>query len=108
MFISPTRHSPTRLLLSLCLALFLSGLLPLAICMAQTNSGTVVGRVRDMSGRALKDAQITLVNEQSGNERSTRTNADGYFSLPNLRSGIYRVRASKQGFFSQTYERFPV
>jgi hypothetical protein len=61
-----------------------------------------------MAGRALEDAQVKLVNEESGNERSTRTNADGYFTLPHLRSGIYSVVASKAGFFAQTFEHFPV
>src|ERR1044072_1555632 len=108
MFIRPTSRSRTRRLISFCLTFILTCLIPLTICLAQTNSGTFLGRVRDMNGRALEDAQIPVVNEQSGNERATRTNADGYFSLPNLRSGIYRITASKPGFFSQTYERFPV
>lgn len=61
-----------------------------------------------MSGRAPEGVHIKLVNEQSGNERSMRTNAEGYFTILNLRSGMYRVTASKEGFFPQTYERSPV
>lgn len=42
--------------------------------------------------------QIRLTNEQSGNERSMRTNDEGYFTIPNLRSGIYRINISKDGY----------
>ncbi len=103
-----TSPGGTRPFLSLLLALILSCVPTVTVCLAQTNSGTVVGRVRDMSDRPLEGVQIKLVNEQSGNERSLRTNAEGYFTIPNLRSGMYRVTASKEGFFAQTYERFPV
>ncbi len=103
-----TPQRRTRLLVSLSFALILYVLMPAKICLAQTNSGTVVGRVRDMSDRAIEDAQVKLVNEQTGNARAVRTNAEGYFSVPNLRSGVYRITAAKTGFFSQTYERFPV
>src|SRR5215213_1302723 len=101
-------QSTVRLFVSLGLAIVLSGSWPLTLCLAQTNAGTLVGKVRKRAGGVVDDAQIKLVNEQSGNERSVRTNAEGYFTIPNLRSGLYRITASKDGFFAQTYEHFPV
>lgn len=102
------KQSFTGSFVSLACAFMLTVLLPVNICTAQTNSGTVFGRVHSRSGGALEGVQITLVNEQSGNARSMRTNGEGYFTIPNLRSGIYRIIASKDGFFAQTYEHFPV
>lgn len=98
----------TKRLLVFCLILIISCLAPAKICLAQTNSGTVFGRVRDRSGKPLAGVKVSIVNEQTGNPRAKQTNAEGYFTIENLRAGTYGITASKEGFFSQGYQRFPV
>ncbi|HEV3470197.1 MAG TPA: carboxypeptidase-like regulatory domain-containing protein [Pyrinomonadaceae bacterium] len=89
-------------------ALLLSGLYAAPVCLAQTNSGTLFGRVQDRAGRRLEGVTVQVVNEQSGNPRSGVTDAEGNFVIARLRAGTYRISASKEGFFPQSYERFPV
>jgi Carboxypeptidase regulatory-like domain len=103
-----TTRSIESPLVSLSLVILMVCIWPTNVCLAQTNSGMLFGRVRNRAGSAIEDAQIKLVNEQTGNERSIRTNADGYFTIPYLRSGFYRIITSKAGFFTKTLEHFPV
>jgi len=60
--------------------------------------GSVVGNVRDATGAAIPDAAITLTNKETNQVRTTTTNAEGVFNVPNLQSGTYEVRATKVGF----------
>jgi hypothetical protein len=90
------------------LSLILSCLFPIKLGLAQTNSGTIFGRVRDRLGKPLAGVKVSIVNEQNGNPRSKLTNAEGYFTIENLRAGTYSITAAKQGFFSQGYQGFPV
>lgn len=95
-------------LLAAALTLALAGLDPAALCPAQTNSGTLFGRVRDRAGRGIEGVRVQVVNEQSGNPRAKLTNSEGYFVIEHLRAGTYRLNATREGFFPQSYERFPV
>ena len=90
-------------LLVFSLSLILCGLAPVKICLAQTNSGTLFGRVHDNKGNPIAGVRVDIVNEQNGNPRSKRTNEQGYFTIENLRAGTYRISASKQGFFPQRF-----
>lgn len=105
---SPRLSRKSYRLLVFSLSLILCGLAPTRISLAQTNSGTIFGRVRDRSGKPLVGVKVSIVNEQSGNPRSKQTNEEGYFTIENLRAGTYRISASKEGFFPQSYNGFPV
>jgi hypothetical protein len=97
-----------RLITYIFLILVLQSCLTSSVCRAQTTSGTLIGGVHDASGNNLVRAKITVVNEENGNVRATRTDASGNFTLFNLPPGIYRATASKEGFLDQTVQRFPV
>ena len=58
--------------------------------MAQT-FGEITGLVRDQSGAALVDAQVTVVNADTNATRTTPSNEAGAFSFPALPPGTYRV-----------------
>ena len=63
---------------------------------AQSNSGTLRGRVLDSLGAVILGAEITAVGS-NGAERKAQTNQAGEFTL-SLPAGKYAVRAVSQGF----------
>src|SRR4051812_20678410 len=66
----------TRFLVGIAIATMLPGLLP-----AQSIYGTLTGIVSDPSQAVVAGAAITLRDEQSGSQRETVTNTDGYYSF---------------------------
>ncbi len=58
------------------------------------------GSVHDMSGAVLPGVEITATQTGTGASRMTITNETGYYILPNLPLGPYRVEASLPGFRS--------
>ncbi len=69
---------------------------------AQLTTGTIVGSVTDPSGAIIPSARLTITNLDTGISRSVQTNGDGMYTATNLRPGHYTVKASMQGFQSQT------
>src|SRR6202022_4101577 len=65
---------------------------------AQTFRGTLLGTVTDTSGAVVSGAKIAVKNENTGQERSTQTSADGSYSVPELPLGTYTVTISQAGF----------
>src|SRR5207237_572656 len=68
------------------------------------NSARIHGNVTDPSGAAIVGAQVKATHIESGLVRTTVTNSEGSFSLPNLPVGPYKVEIVAQGFqnFIQT------
>jgi hypothetical protein len=79
-------------------ALILSGLLPVPAAKAQTASGTFEGKVVDAAGAPLANVKVTVINQNNGNTRATITNAEGYYRVPFLVPGIYRIVAELPGY----------
>ena len=75
------------------LVVFLSSLLT-----AQTFRGGIQGTVTDSSGAAIPQAQVKIVSEGTGLERSVITDDNGDYSATELPLGSYSVTASKPGF----------
>jgi hypothetical protein len=67
---------------------------------AQIDTGSIVGVVKDPSGAAIVGATITLRNEATGVSRVATTNQDGGYQFPALIPGVYAVQASAPGFES--------
>ena len=65
---------------------------------AQTASLT--GRVTDPSGAIVPAASVRLVNAGTSTEFKSVTNGEGYFLIPALPPGEYRVQVEKSGFKS--------
>jgi hypothetical protein len=86
----------------------LSALVCLVTCLAvtpafgQTVGGTFVGRVHDASGATLPYARISISNVATGVVTDVVTNADGFYSAPNLLPGDYVVTALFDGFNTQS------
>lgn len=86
---------------------YLGVLLLLTICIvplrAQTaTSAVLVGTVKDPSGSVVVQAQVTLLNTQTGATRSQATNPQGQYSFPDVAPGTYTVTVKKEGFQTAT------
>ena len=73
-------------------------LLVSASLFAQTFRGTILGTVTDPQGAVVAGAEVTVHNVNTGLERTTRTSADGSYSVPELPIGTYNVVATQSGF----------
>jgi hypothetical protein len=66
---------------------------------AQTTvTGSMSGTIVDSTGQVLPGASVTIVNEQTGEERHGTTNDVGDFGFPALVPAPYTVRVTMAGF----------
>ncbi|MET0214849.1 MAG: TonB-dependent receptor [Vicinamibacterales bacterium] len=65
---------------------------------AQTVTGSMSGTVHDASNQVVPGANVTIVHENTGEERRTVTNASGDFTFAGLVPGSYTVRVGLEGF----------
>ncbi|WP_336511914.1 TonB-dependent receptor [Sphingomonas arenae] len=61
---------------------------------AQTITATLSGQVRDAQGAAVAGAVITARNEGTNQTVTTRTDANGQYTLPGLRPAPYTITAT--------------
>src|SRR5271169_3517087 len=66
--------------------------------LAQKDTGTIVGTVRDASGATVPGAQVTLYEMDRGSSLVTTTNDAGEYVASPLRIGRYTVSVEKAGF----------
>ena len=71
---------------------------------AQLNTAQLSGKVADTSGAVLPGATVTVTQTDTGATRTTVTDGEGAYLLPNLQPGPYRLEVSLQGFrtYAQT------
>jgi Carboxypeptidase regulatory-like domain len=65
---------------------------------AQTFRGTLLGTVSDATGAVIPGASISVKNADTGVERTTESNSDGAFTVPELPIGKYTVTVTKDAF----------
>src|SRR5580704_3979462 len=68
--------------------------------LAQVDTGTITGLVRDPSGSGIPGVQVTLRDESTGLATEISTNPTGLYVSPPLRAGTYVVEVSAKGFES--------
>jgi hypothetical protein len=61
-----------------------------------------MGVIWDASGSVLPTAQVSLVNVHTGVLRRTTSNQTGYYSIPFLQPGSYRLTVRREGFMVAT------
>ena len=67
--------------------------------MSQTpGTGALTGTVKDPSGAVIPNATVTLTSVNTGQARTTMTEADGVYHFNLLQPGNYRVRIEASGF----------
>ena len=69
---------------------------------AQSIFGTVTGVVSDTSGAVIAKATVTLRDAQSGSQRDTVSNNEGYYTFASVAVGQYNLEIHAPGF--ETYE----
>jgi Carboxypeptidase regulatory-like domain len=65
-------------------------------------SATLSGTVYDNSGAVVVNASVEITNEASGIVRDTVTNASGFYTLPAIPPGSYKVTVTASGFKQYT------
>jgi hypothetical protein len=65
---------------------------------AQTVTGTINGSVLDSSGSSVPNAQLTVLNQDTGVTRNVVSTNEGEYTVPQLPAGRYEVDAAKAGF----------
>jgi hypothetical protein len=66
--------------------------------LAQVSGAALSGLVTDEQGGPVPDAKVSVKNVGTGVVREIATNADGFYSVPNLLPGSYEVTVSAKGF----------
>lgn len=67
-------------------------------------SSQLTGTVTDSSGAVVAGAEVTVSGVATGSERKVATNELGYYTVPLLPPGEYRVTVQKEGFHQVTRE----
>lgn len=68
---------------------------------AQTDTGTIVGIVKDASNAVIAGAAVDVTNMATGVTRSYVTNGDGQYLAPQLIPGTYSVTVKHAGFSTE-------
>src|SRR5712691_9667292 len=84
------------------LVLVLFGTIPSAF--AQSDTGTIDGRVLDAQKNAVPGVTVTAKNLNTGLTRSTVSSGSGTFHFEALPAGSYDVTAELQGFSKQVHQ----
>jgi hypothetical protein len=82
--------------------LLVASLLAVVPAAAQTDA-RIVGPVRDQSGALVPGAGVTVVNQGTGQSRTTVSNDDGFFVVTGLKPAIYTVRVVSTNFAPTEY-----
>lgn len=69
---------------------------------AQSNTGTITGQVQDANGAIIPGATVTVTNLGTNDSRTVQTNDDGFYEVPSLPTGVYKVTATASGFQETT------
>ncbi|HKE03239.1 MAG TPA: TonB-dependent receptor [Blastocatellia bacterium] len=78
--------------------MMLSGALMAFAATALGQTAQVTGRISDQSGAVVPGAQVTVTNQKTGIGRDSVSNGEGYFTIPLLPPGEYRIAVKKDGF----------
>ena len=76
----------------------LSVLLITGLCLAQTDSASISGRVTDPTGAVISNASVELESADRGTVTKTSTNDSGIYVFPAVRPGVYHVTVRHTGF----------
>jgi hypothetical protein len=78
------------------------------VCLAQVEQGAISGAVLDAAGASVPKARVTATNQATGAVATAETTDDGYYKIPYLLAGRYRVSVEKEGFAVNRVTDVPV
>ncbi len=73
--------------------------------LGQTGAAQLAGIVTDSTGAVIPQADVRIVNRDTGAVREAKTNNDGQYLAPGLLPGNYRVTAQAKGFQALVTDR---
>ncbi len=65
---------------------------------AQSDNAQVSGFIKDPSGAVIAGASVTIQNDATGQERRTKSNESGYYTISSLLPGTYTLSIEAPGF----------
>jgi hypothetical protein len=77
-------------------------------CLAQFDSGTVLGTIKDASGAVVVGSKVTLTNVKTGIVSTAQSDSSGNYQFLNVQIGEYAVKAEQPGFKAALAESFSV
>ncbi len=92
-WVNETRWTAPLAVLALTLLMLLAG-----PCLAQLETGEIVGTVTDASGAVFPGAQVVVENTLTGAKTTLTTGRAGTFDAPVLPPGDYTITTSASGF----------
>ena len=78
------------------------------LSLAQYENGSLLGTIRDASGAAVPNADVTVVNTATGLTSHVKTDSDGNYDVPQIRVGVYTITATAPGFSKAVAEKIAV
>src|SRR5215469_1726839 len=66
--------------------------------LGQRTSAEIASTITDSSGAVVANAQITVTNEDTGIKRNASSNEFGYYTVPVLPPGNYRIMVQSPSF----------
>ncbi len=79
-----------------------------AALLAQFETASVLGYVRDPSDALIAGAMVTLTNQQTKAQVIAQTNAQGSYEFTDVKIGQYQISAKASGFDVSTTQTFTV
>ena len=95
-------------MLSRASALVLFFLLSVASAIAQSDRGSLTGRVTDPTGAGVPSAKVTATNLNSNETREVQTSGEGNYTIPELKADPYKVTVEAPGFKTASAENIVV
>jgi Carboxypeptidase regulatory-like domain len=71
---------------------------PKSSALVDTITGTLIGRVLDANRNGFPGVRVRVTNQDTGNQRTTLTDAEGRYQIAFLPLGKYSIEATKGGF----------
>ena len=96
---SSSKHRSNLKTCFLPIALVLLSIAPIAV--AQLPTATILGVVKDSSGAVVPEAALTARNVETGQARTTVSEANGSYRFSALPVGQYELRVEHPGFQSE-------
>jgi hypothetical protein len=65
---------------------------------SESQTATISGSVLDANGAVIPRAEIKLINEKTGDVRTTNSNDEGFYEFKNVAAGTYRLESQVNYF----------
>lgn len=106
---SVSSHKTLRLdAVMICCALAIFLLLSVSPAMAQFDSASVLGAIKDPSGAGIGSASVTLLSPAKGIGTTRQTDGNGNYEFTNVQPGEYTISVKASGFATSDTDRFTV